>query len=297
METADFRVILREFGEYLTAVGYRKSTQKGLYQAVQSFLIQLEEKGIQELEALERTDLEDWHRELKERPNKRRSGALSNASIRGYLWAVQLLLEQELQKGRLSRNLMSAYPMPRAEHQKRESLTREEIKALYAACETLKERLILHLHYGLGLRRSEAGRLNTDDLDLTKGWIRIKKGKYEKGRSLPLTLELTKDFERYLQEERPKTEENALVINNKGKRQRGNSSLNTLKKLLNKACIHKEIDLHCLRHSIATHLIQSGLDIEKLRLWLGHSRIESTKTYIGHDPERVFKSKVQTQNS
>lgn len=296
METADFGLIIRDFGAYLKTVGYRPATQKMLYSAAKSFLEHLKDKGTEQLESLEREDIAAWQDSLEKRPNKRRRGALSSSTIRGYLWAAELLLEQELRRGRLSRNLMSGYPMPRAENQKREVLTGAEIKQLYEACTTLKERIILHLHYGLGLRRTEAERLNAEDLDLKKGWLQVRKGKYDRGRSMPLTDQLTRDFERYLREERPNTANPALLINSKGQRQRGSSSLKQLKILLQRACIHKEIDLHCLRHSIATALSESGMRIEKLRLWLGHSRLESTKTYIKHDPSRIFTSKIQSEN-
>jgi integrase/recombinase XerD len=296
METLDFDLIIKEFGEYLSTVGYRIATQRMLYSVAKNFLNYLIDNGIGDLEALERQDIVAWHKSLENRPNQRRSGALSSSTIRGYLWALQMLLEQELHRGRLSRNLMTAYPMPKAENRKRETLTSLEIKELYEACETLKERIILHLHYGLGLRRTEAERLNIEDLDLSKGWLQVKKGKYDKGRALPLTSQLSSDFERYLREERPITTNPALLINQRGNRQSGSSNLKMLKALLNRACIHKEIDLHCLRHSIATHLIESGLDIEKLRLWLGHSQIESTKNYIKHDPTRIFISKIQPED-
>ena len=296
METLNFDLIINEFGAYLKTVGYRSTTQKMLYSAAESFLTHLKDNGIADLECLEREDISDWHKSLENRPNQRRAGALSSSTIRGYLWALQIFLEQELQRGRLSRNLMTAYELPKAENRKRETLTTLEIKSLYAACETLKERIILDLHYGLGLRRMEAERLNIEDLDLGKGWLQVKRGKYDKGRSLPLTNQLAKDFERYLREERPPTTNEALLINKRGKRQSGNSNLQALKCLLERAFIHKTIDLHCLRHSIATHLIASGLDIEKLRLWLGHSQIESTKTYIKHDATRIFTSKIQSED-
>ncbi len=296
METLNFDLIIKDFGEYLTTVGYRSATQTMLYSAAKNFLNYLKDTGTEDLEALERSDLEAWRKSLENRPNQRRTGALSSSTIRGYLWAVELLLEQELHRGRLSRNLMSGYPMPKAENQKRETLTAAETKQLYEVCGTLNERIVLHLHYGLGLRRSEAEGLNIEDLDLKKGWLQVRKGKYDKGRSLPLTNQLIRDFERYLREERPITVNNAFLINKKKNRQRGNTNLKTLKSLLERANIQKNIDLHCLRHSIATQLIESGLSIEKLRLWLGHSQIESTKTYIKHDPARIFTSKIQPEN-
>ena len=69
------------------------------------------------------------------------------------------------------------------------------------------------------------------------------------------------------------------MTNRTHKRIRGSSYNSILKKLLERAGIQKEITLHCLRHSIATHLLESGLSVEYVRDFLGHKHLESTQIY------------------
>ena len=81
----------------------------------------------------------------------------------------------------------------------------------------------------------------------------------------------------------------AFLLNINHKRLRGASALLILKKLLKRAKITKKIDLHCLRHSIATHLIHKGMPLEQVRDYLGHSHLESTQKYIHYDPRKLSK--------
>jgi integrase/recombinase XerD len=70
-----------------------------------------------------------------------------------------------------------------------------------------------------------------------------------------------------------------LFISARGKRLHGNSLINRLKKLAEAAGIDREIGLHTLRHSIATHLLQSGMNLENVSRFLGHQSLESTQIY------------------
>ena len=119
----------------------------------------------------------------------------------------------------------------------------------------------------------------------------VRKGKGYKERYVPFTESIKTDFKIYLQECRPKlvkeqTEE-AFLTNNQGKRIGSTAQNKRLKELLKQTGITKPIGLHSLRHSIATHLMKSGMSIEDIAKFLGHAHLSSTQiyTHIAHEYE------------
>jgi integrase/recombinase XerD len=292
----NYQEILEEVALYLQAVGYQKGSQQGIKGGVKAFLFWLESKSIYQLQAIRRSTIKDYQEYLENRPNKVFKGGLSSKMIRDYLWSVSLLLKLQEQQNRLDKNPMSGYVLPKVESEKRAILTLLEITRLYEACSSLKERCILHVYYGLGLRRSEGEALNLKDIDYKNGWLFVRKGKGGKTRNIPLTAAIQSDLKDYVLNHRPRVHETALFLNTLHKRYRGASALKLVKKLIEKANIDKKIDLHCLRHSITTHLIQQGMPIEQVRDYLGHAHLESTQNYIHYDTKKLFKEQVHGFN-
>jgi len=289
----NYLAIIEEIGLYTQAVGYRPNTAKSIVHGVKAFLIWLENEGIYQLKDVKRKTIKAYHEHLKNRPNQLFEGGLSNKMIRDYLWKVSLLFKHQEQKNKLAFNPMSGYPLPKSQSKKRAILSLVEIEGLYQHCKSQKERIVLHLYYGLGLRRSEGEALNIDDVDFKNGWLFVRKGKGGKGRNMPLTNRIKMDLKSYILTERASVNHSALLLNRLKNRLRGQSALRILKTLLERAQITKKIDLHCLRHSIATHLINKGMPLEQLRDFLGHSHLESTQQYIHYDSKRVFTSTLQ----
>jgi len=282
------------FSLYIQAIGYKRHSQSSLQLGVKEFFSWLITQGIYSLTIVDLETIKSYQVYLENRPNKRTSGGLSSKMIRDYLWSISLLFKTLEQGGRLSYNPMSGYRLPSVENKKRALLTVLEINELYEVCESLKERCVLHLYYGLGLRRSEGQLVNLSDLDYKNGWLSIRKGKGGKGRNMPLTARIKTDLKNYVLTERPRVSQAALLLNIQSKRLSGQSALRILKKLLQKAGISKCIDLHCLRHSIATHLINQGMSLEKVRTYLGHAHLESTQRYLHYDIKRLFTEQVSS---
>ena len=166
-----------------------------------------------------------------------------------------------------------------------------EIDLLYNACSEgitgLRERAILSLYYGCGLRSSEGINLNVNDILLDKQLVYVRKAKNSRARYVPFVSNQKQDFELYLQHCRSsivEVEQSAFLVNNKGKRISSTATAKTLKSLIertqNQELQEKKIGLHTLRHSIATHLLESGMGIENISQFLGHQRIRSTQTYL-----------------
>jgi integrase/recombinase XerD len=287
-----FEATLTEVSQYLEAVGYQKNTKRAIERMIIHFLEWLELQHIKNLKVVHSSQIKTYQKYLSNRPNKLFAGCLSSRTIYAYLWAVRLLFVQQEQSGTLSKNPMSGYVFPKVECQTREVLSQAEIKQLYEHCESLEERIVLHLYYGLGLRRSEGVALNIKEIDVKNNLLYVLKGKGGKSRNMPLTASIQADLKDYLLKERAIVKHNALMLDRTKKRMSGYSALVVVKRLLKRANIDKKIGLHSLRHSIATHLIENGMPLEQVRNYLGHARLETTQKYVHYDASRVFKSKI-----
>jgi len=261
----EFEASLTYMRSYLKAVGYQKGTRKALENNILHFLEWLESERIKTLKLVQIAEIKAFEKYLKTRENKTFGGGLSSRAVYSYLAAVC---------------------------EKSKIVSQSEVKVLYANCESLEERIILHLYYGLGLRRSEGLALNISSIDFRNSWLHIENGKGGKGRTMPLTSEIRRDLKAYLLEHRPRIAVPALLLNKNKSRMRGHTALKILRKLLKKSKIEKRIGLHSLRHSIATHLIENGMCLEQVRQYLGHTHLETTQKYVHYDIQRVFTSKV-----
>jgi integrase/recombinase XerD len=227
-----------------------------------------------------------YHTYLQQRPNKRRPGGLSESFIHHHIYSLRVFFDWLEQGGQIDENPMSYLQFPKPTSKPREVLSTIEMKELYQTCSTLREKAVLHLFYGCGLRRSEGVQLNIRDIHLRSGLLYVRQGKGGKSRTVPLTDTITEDLKNYYYHERGSyikalTADNqqAFILNNRGNRMKGNGYNILLKRLLERAAINKEICLHGLRHSIATHLLESGLPVEYVRDFLGHKHLESTQIY------------------
>ena len=276
-----------QFKTHLIRLGYSKSSQSMLPTCVAEFIKWLEEKGIYHLQEIRPDHIADHYEYLSQRPNKRRVGGLSSKMINHHIYAIRLFLSYQEQIGAITDNPVSSLTFPKPESQQREVLTIEEIKRLYEAIGSFRERAIIGLFYGCGLRRSEGVVLNVRDISFKSALLYVREGKGSKRRVVPISDKVLNDFKGYLNYERltmdnslsRSGEENAFITNSLGNRTRGDSYNKVVKSLVGKAEIEKEISLHSLRHSIATQLLENGLSVEYVRDFLGHQHLEATQIY------------------
>ena len=192
------------------------------------------------------------------------------------------------------------FPYPNQQHT-RSILTTSEIKSLYKASQTAQERSILSLAYGCGLRAGELQRCNIEDVKLENRILIIPKGKGNKRRLVPMSLGVVKDFEEYLEKERPRLargkdfnpKDTAFLLHSRGGRMRNYTANKVLREILQVTEIKINTTLHTLRHSIATHLLQSGMPLQQVRQFLGHSELETTQIYT-HISQQQLKKLIQT---
>lgn len=157
-------------------------------------------------------------------------------------------------------------------------LNRSELKELFAAPKLLKHRIVLSIIYSAGLRSQEAINLKLADIDFERKTIHIRQSKYKKDRIVPLSDLMAKGLNKYISVEHP----HIWLFN--GKELDGRYSSKGLswimRETLKKTSIKKDVDLHSLRHSYATHLLEDGLNIVTVKELLGHAEIATTMIYL-----------------
>jgi integrase/recombinase XerD len=299
-----YQYIERSFKEWLDTLGYADTTVYNIPIHIRALLNWLEQNGKTEVKEIT-TDLirQYYYNHLKNRSNARKSGALSAAHLNKNLQALYLFRTYLYKSGRLVMEPLNI-PCEEKDQEIIQVLTEEEIKQLYEVCDkhpvstprkpqwffpalALRDKAMLTVYYGCGLRRNEGLHLDIQDILFEKQLLYVKKGKGYKERFVPISKAGISHLEKYIYDSRPlflrDEKEQALFIRERGKPITGQSMLVRLHTLLkrtdNNEIIEKEISLHTLRHSIATHLLANGMDLEKIKDFLGHSSLESTQIY------------------
>jgi len=267
--------ILEQFTKYIQQIGYSKGSQYQIPNCIKEFL----EVTNKSFKNITQSDILNFYEYLQTRPLKRRTGALSEAMINHYVFSLKTFFSWLEQTRQIKYNPISNIKFKRPQGNPREPLSQKEINQLFENTTTAKETAILHLFYSCGLRRTEAENLNTSDIHFGKNLLYVREGKGAKRRVIPMNEKVKKELESYYKNERTKVSEEAFILNRTNERMRGDSYNKALKEILKRAGIEKEITLHHLRHSIATHLLENGLSIEFVRDFLGHSHLEATQIY------------------
>lgn len=156
-------------------------------------------------------------------------------------------------------------------------LNASEVKALLKACDLLKHRLLIGLCYGCGLRCGEVRQLRVADVDTERGMVHIHQGKGKKDRMLPMGTMLARGISKYIEAEKPRT---WLFEGNDGNVYSQRGAQWAISQAVKKAGILKEVSLHTLRHTYATHLLEQGVNILTIKELLGHAHIVTTMIYL-----------------
>ena len=254
------------FRKELQNLGYSKTVVNNYPKQVRAFLSHFK-KSFTEIYT---QDILEYHLHLKTIIGTRTKKPFSESYIHSILLAIKLYFEYLQRTGAIKINpYQLKIKSPKSEERK--IFTQEEIKRLYNKSTQLQT-IILHLCYACGMRRNEAVELKTNDIDLENCLLYIRKGKGKKRRVIPFTKQVKKDIEFFLSVEKNKTE-NLLNIT-------ATRIYEEFKKLLKKAGLdNQKFTLHCLRHTIATQLLDGGMEWEKVRDFLGHEYLGTTQIY------------------
>ena len=157
-------------------------------------------------------------------------------------------------------------------------MSKEECKLIFAAPRSLKHRFLLAFAYAGGLCMNELRLLKISDVDLDRKQIHIRMGKGKKDRYVVLSDFIASRFKNYLNELKPQV---YLFEGQSPAEPMGERSIQyVINEALQKTDIKKQVSMHTLRHSFATHLLEDGLDIHSIQRLLGHSDMRTTMVYL-----------------
>ena len=272
------------FMVYLKDLGYGKSSVSMLPKLLYDFLA-FTGKTTPNITT---EDIKNYYHYICNRPNKRNAGGLSESYIYHHIYAIKLFFAWQLENGILQESPISGLYFKSPTSAIRVILETNEVDQLYKATKTHLERAILNIYYGCGLRRSEGVDLNIGDVHFEKQLLYVRKGKGGTRRVIPMSINVKEGIERYVKVERKSKGQMALLLGHQGRRITGNRCNKTVKSLVERTGINKSISLHCLRHSIATHLLQNGLSLDYVSAFLGHKQLESTQVYTHIKKEQLW---------
>jgi len=156
---------------------------------------------------------------------------------------------------------------------------------IFSATRNNKHKLILWLIYSCGLRRSEVVNIKLTDLETERGILKIREGKGNKDRMVPIPKKVWEKIAVYIKSYNPKE---YLFEGQAGGRYSVESVYSVFKRSLRLAGIQKDVGVHSLRHSYATHLHEGGLDIRYIQELLGHKSSRTTEIYTHVSRRNLF---------
>ena len=292
-------LLKEEYRQWLQTLGFSESSVKSLPQYIAEMLSWLDQNKrlkSSSFGGIGEADIREFFFQWKNRKNKTTGAGLSISHINNGALAINNFIKFLRLTGK--QDITLKLPREKAKNKIPEVLTQAEIKSLYEATYHLdkrtnteafgqRDRAMLQIYYGCGLRKTEGSSLEINDILTVKKLVFVRKGKGSKERYVPITEQGLKDLQEYLQhgrewflEQRQKKEKRAterFFVNVFGEPM--SRFYQRIKLLKEQARINKNIGLHTLRHSIATHLMQAGMDMEQIRKFLGHSTLESTQIY------------------
>lgn len=297
LKNESYQYLEKSFKEWLDILGYSPSTVYNLPNHIRELLYYLEQNNIDHITQLDNEIIKEHYEYIKQRGNVRLGGALSNGSLNKHLQALYKFTDYLRQSGRMILPKLTI-EWESDDTGEIETLTPEDIQQLYKVTYgynentrlgliNARDRAILTIFYGCGLRRNEGYHLDLSDIDFDRRVLHVRKGKANKERFVPFNKTNSQYLQEYVYDSRPQMNfdkrNNAFFISMKGKRMNTQSMSIRLKLLQQRTndiyLQDKNIRLHVLRHSIATHLLQNGMPLEKISKFLGHTSLESTQVY------------------
>ena len=169
-------------------------------------------------------------------------------------------------------------------------LSKNEIKKMIYSTNNFVHRLIIQLLYSTGMRSSELINLRFKDIDFDRNVIHIKLAKGNKDRIVKLSQKIKTELKKM------NANNNYVFMSNRNKKYSSATLQKIISNTAKKAGINKKVTPHSLRHSFATHLLESGTDVRIIQELLGHARLETTMIYTKVSNKDITKIKTPLDN-
>jgi len=257
-------IAIEQFKRYLKSKRYSESTIKTYGEALKSFLVFYREKTISDID---NEDVIVYNNDfiLKNSYSASYQNQITNA-IKLYFKTIR---ETKIELDKIHRPKRSK-TLPNV-------LSKEEVKAILEAHSNVKHKMMLSLIYSCGLRCGELLALQPVHIDSKRNIVLIKNAKGKKDRIAPLSPKILVMLRDYYRVYKPSVY--LFEGQTAGERYSEKSLQSVLKQALQKANNTKPVSLHWLRHSYATHLLESGTDLRYIQELLGHNSSKTTEIY------------------
>ncbi len=274
---------IKEYLLYLKTVkGYSQNTIRSYENDLLEFSGFIEEQVKKELRELKYRDIRYYLSHLY-------AMGLTKKTISRRLSAIRSFYKYMVRQNDWENNPAQLAKSPKLPKKLPNFLYEEEMTELLALPPNTvlgdRDKRILELLYGAGLRVSELMDLNLQDISVEEEVIYVF-GKGEKERLVPIGQEGLKSLDTYLLKSRGeilkknhKEETEALILNKLGDRMSDRSIRRTVEKYVHKLAVIKEVTPHTLRHSFATHMLNNGADLRVIQELLGHESLSTTQIY------------------
>ena len=255
---------IETFKRYLLSKRYSPNTINTYSEALKSFLTFCNTKAIKDIS---NQDVIAYNNDyiLK----NKFSSSYQNQIVNAIKLFFKIVKESNIEIDKIHR--------PKREKTLPNVLSKEEIKAILEAPKNLKHKAMLSMIYSCGLRRGELLNLKPNDIDSKRNVVIIRQSKGKKDRITPLSPKILELLRDYYKEYYPKTY--LFEGQEKNTQYSARSLEEVLKKSIKLAKINKPVTLHWLRHSYATHLLESGTDLRYIQELLGHNSSKTTEIY------------------
>ncbi|MEO8140733.1 MAG: site-specific tyrosine recombinase XerD [Gemmatimonadota bacterium] len=286
-EAAERTWLLELFRDFLALeAGHSANTIESYLRDLRRFVAWGDGLGLAGPRAVTRKQLREFIYGLKDL-------GLSAATIRRQVSAIRTYYGFLLAEGRAEQDPSDRLEMPRRGRRLPDTLSVAEMESLLAAPQAdeplaWRDRALLELGYGAGLRVSELCGLTLPNLLLGEGLVRVL-GKGSKERLVPIGRKVIGAVSVYLHQVRPNLDRGAtkerVLLNSRGAPLSRVGAWGVVKRCAKAAGIRKRVTTHTLRHSFATHLLEGGADLRAVQEMLGHADLSTTQIYTHVDRE------------
>lgn len=272
------KIIIDEFIDSLKARQASANTIASYERDIMQFSNYFEAKG-KKIFDLKKEDMQEYIDYLL-------SAGKSNSTISRCTASIKSLYRYLLNKNLVEENIAENIEAPKVDRKEPMILTSKEIEMLLeqpdlSELKGQRDKAMLEILYATGIRVTELISLRIDDVNLTNGYIKVKKKNTE--RHIPLGNLSLKCLKEYINKVRPllirTEEEKTLFINTNGQKMTRQGYWKILKQYKDQAKIDKDITPHTIRHSFAVHMLQNGAEVKTVQELLGHTDVASTMMY------------------
>ena len=261
--------------KYIRDLAIRGRAQR-TQQSYTSYVIDLARYYRRSPDQISYEEVADWlHYLIRERQQSASSVNIAVNAVR-FLYGVTL--------GRDTAALLAAVPRMKRGVRRAEVYAKSELEAILTAPAQPRDRAFLMTVYAGGLRLSEATHLKTTDVDRPRMQLRVRQGKGNKERVLPLSPRLLQELESYWRAGRkgqPGYDSPWLFLGDKpGEPISKGTGQNIYYRAVRRSKVRRKGGIHILRHSFATHCIENGLELTVVQRLLGHSSLLTTARYL-----------------